>query len=107
MQNLVRYENGNLVIAEEAMKKIAEANALMEEVKALDKQIKTEMLDAMELYDIKKIENDYFTATYIEENTRSTVDTKALIRDGLYAKYTKETPVKASVRMKFKVKKDD
>ena len=102
---LVRYENGQLAIAEEAMQKIAEANARKKEADDLEKQIKQELLDVMELYDIKKIENDYFTASYIEENTRTVVDTKALIKDGLYHKYSKETPVKASVRMKFKESK--
>lgn len=104
---LVKYENGQLTIAQEAMQKIAQVNAMKKETEKLEKQIKTEMLDAMELYDIKTIENDYFKATYIEENTKTVVDTKALIKDGLYHKYSKETPVKASVRMTYKGKKDD
>jgi hypothetical protein len=107
MEQLVKYSNGIVTLSPNALQRRAELQKYVDEAKALDDAFKKEALDVMELYDIKKIDNPYMTITYIEENTRTVVDTKALIKDGLYHKYSKETPVKASVRVKFKEKKDD
>jgi uncharacterized cupin superfamily protein len=60
--------------------------------------------EAMEANGVKKFENDYIAITYVEPTSRVSLDTKQLKEDefDLYLKYAKESPVKASVRIKVK-----
>lgn len=59
---------------------------------------------AMEANGVKKFENDIITITYVDPTTRVSLDQKALKENDfdLYLKYAKESPVKASVRIKCK-----
>lgn len=59
---------------------------------------------AMEANGVKKFENDIIAITYVEPTSRVSLDQKALKEQDfdLYLKYAKESPVKASVRIKCK-----
>ena len=59
---------------------------------------------AMRENGIKSWKNDYFTATLKDEYMQKRVDADRLKDDGLYEKYLKLVPVKASLQIKFKEK---
>lgn len=101
-KKLVTIENGNIQIANEFMtewKAFQEQKELME---LREQKIKQAILEAMEANGIKSYENDFIKMTYVEATTRKSVDTKALKEQGLYDAFTKETPVKASVKLTWK-----
>jgi len=58
----------------------------------------------MEEADIKKIDSDFFTITYIEPTTRVSIDQKKLKEhyEEVYIECTKESQVKSSIRIKVK-----
>ena len=60
--------------------------------------------EAMEQNGIIKIDNEFFTVSYIAESDREYFDAKALRADKpeLYDEYVTMKPVKASVRVKVK-----
>lgn len=60
--------------------------------------------EAMEKNEVKKFENDRIVITYVEPTSRLSLDQKSLKENDLdvYLKYVKESPVKASVRLKCK-----
>lgn len=58
--------------------------------------------EAMDEHNIKKWDNDYFTATNKSDSLQKRVDTERLKEDGLYQKYLKLVPVKGGVQIKFK-----
>ena len=59
---------------------------------------------AMRENNIKKWDNDYFMAICKDESTQVRVDTERMKADGIYDKYLKVVPVKASLMIKFKEK---
>ena len=87
--------------------KLKALNAVKKQLEDTEKQFKVELKRAMEENGIKSIKNDVFTASYIEENTRTTFDTekaKEFIREQGRSVYDfeKETPVRSSLRIKYK-----
>lgn len=95
----------------------AEVYELIEEQRKLEVQLqqneqrlndfKEALLQAMEANGVKKWENDAIAVTYMPATLRKTVDTAKMKTEGIYDQYTKESPVKASIRLKFKEKSDD
>lgn len=107
MNNLVTYDGQEIQVANEVLLKIQALNQVKKELETYEKQFKVELKNAMEEHGIKSIKNDVFTASYIEENTRTVFDTdkaKKLIEDcGMFVSdFEKETKVKSSVRVKYK-----
>ena len=100
--NEVMMSNGLMV--EKAKHRIAQILEIMEQLESEKKTLQAQLLDGMELYGIKKIENDQFTVTYIEPTTRVSVDQKKLKEqfEEVYLECVKESSVKASVRIKLK-----
>lgn len=105
MEYKVTEKDGQLQIGEKAMNLLKNYQNLQLQMAKAEMDIdsfKQAMLSAMEKNGIKKFENDYVTLTYIAPTKRKTVDTKKLKDQGLYDMFTKETNVKASVKMAFK-----
>lgn len=92
----------NELVSAEELAKIAQFNQLKIEVDAINERIKTKMLESMKGNGIKKIENDYFTATYIAPSERVSVDVNKMKSNGIYPMYTKVSSVKESVRINWK-----
>jgi predicted phage-related endonuclease len=67
-------------------------------------EMKEQLLVAMENSNVKKFENDILTITYVAPTTRVGVDTDKLKAEyeEVYLQCIKETPVKASIRIKLK-----
>ncbi len=71
-----------------------------------DKQVelKADLLKAMESHGIKKWDNELMTITYIDEGTKTSLDSKKIKEElpGIFEKYSKTSNVKSSVRIKLK-----
>lgn len=57
---------------------------------------------AMKEHDIKKWDNDYFTAIDRADSVQKRVDVDKLKEDGIYEKYIKLVPIKGGLQIKFK-----
>ena len=69
----------------------------------LEKEIKQELLEAMEKHGIKKWDNELFTVTLVEETSRSKLDTKALKeRFPELVDFTSESVIKSHLKLSFK-----
>ena len=99
---LVRIENGSLVLAEEVENKLRAFQVQKLQMDLLEKQIKEAMLKAMEENGIKSYESENVRITYKAPTVRSSVDTQALKEQGLYDSFVKTSPVKASVVITWK-----
>lgn len=80
---------------------------LDETKKALEEKskiIKDNILKAMEDNGIKKIDNEYFTITYVEPTKRETIDSKRLKLEQpeIASQYTTVSNINASLRIKIK-----
>lgn len=99
---LIKVENNELQLAEEASLRLKELYKFKAEFDVKMDELKNQMLEAMEANGIKSFENDFLKITYKAPTIRKSVDTKALKDEGLYDLYLKETPVKSSVTVTFK-----
>ena len=100
-------EEGLAVLQEKAAGLIQSISDLTIQKKHLDdmeKDMKKQLQVAMETYGVKKLENDQIRITYVAPTVRSTLDGKALKADlpDVAEKYTKTTPVSASVKITVK-----
>lgn len=98
----VKKQESNALITPVEMEKIRQFNQLKKEVDVIEERIKKVMLEGMKKDGIKKMDTEYFTATYVAPTERTSVDTSKLKADGLYEQYTKKSPVKESIRISFK-----
>ena len=94
-------------IAETEAKIMEQTTALQTKLatlKKIDTEIRGNIKEAMEKYDVKKFENDNLAITYIAPTTRTGLDTGRLKEEQptLYEEYKKVSPVKSSVRIKVK-----
>lgn len=76
---------------------------LKEEITAIEEDGKRRALEYMKANGIKSFDGDLFKITYVEPTTKKTVDTAKLKEDGLYDQYTKDTDVKESVRITWRL----
>jgi hypothetical protein len=85
---------------------------LDEQKKALENQqdkIKQQIMRAMEQSNIKSYENDYFKMTYVEANTRETIDSTRLKKEmpEIAGKFLKISNVSPSLRITLKEKRNE
>lgn len=99
---LVNVTNGQIEIQQEALNKLKSFNDYKKEMDKLEKDIKKNILEAMEKNGIKSFENDVVKITYTAPSTRTTIDTKLVQELGLMHQLAKETQVKSSVRVTWK-----
>ena len=83
-------------------------NKKLELAKKQSENLKSALLEEMESRGIKSIENDNIKITYVPEQTRISLDTKAIKENHprIYKKYSKETKVKPSIRITLKGEKE-
>lgn len=99
---LIKVENNELQIAQEASEKLKQLYAFKAEFDVKMDDLKNQMLKAMIDNNIKVFENDFMKITLKNASVRKSVDTQALKDDGLYELYLKEVPVKESVIVTWK-----
>lgn len=103
MTKLVKVKDGQITIVPEQLQKLQQYQAIKLEAEMLEKELKQELLAAMESHGIKKWSNDYFQATYVGETERTSIDTKRLKEElpDIAEEYSKTSKVKPSVRVSF------
>lgn len=99
---LIRVENNELQIAQEASEKLKQLYKVKAEFDVRMDDLKNQMLKAMIDNNIKVFENDFMKITLKNASVRKSVDTQALKDAGLYELYLKEVPVKESVIVTWK-----
>lgn len=97
---LTEFNNNALSI----MKQVAELNIQKKELEKQEKKVREALEVAMEQYGIKSFENDILKVTYVAATTKTSVDSAKLKKEqpDIYAKYSKTSDVKASVRISVK-----
>ena len=101
---LVKVENGDVILAKDAINTIVEIENTMKGLKAKQDEMKEMLLKAMEENNILKIDTPELVVSYIASSDRETFDSKAFKEEhqDLYDEYVKMTPVKSSIRIKVK-----
>lgn len=103
--NEIKVLDNQILLPEQVkheLQKLKEFQITIQEMKNEEAEIKEALLKAMEENGVKSFENDIVKFTYIAPTTRKTVDTNALKEQGLYDSFTKETPVKSTVKITYK-----
>lgn len=99
---LVKYENNQIKLAEDVIAELKAFEVQKAQMDIKEKELKQAILNAMEEHGVKKFENDDIRITYVAPTTRKSVDTARLKEEGLFDLYSKESTVKASVRLEYK-----
>ena len=100
---LVTIKNGEITVLPEQLHKMKQLQQYRIEAEMLEKELKQELLEAMEEYGIKKWSSDLFQAIYIAPSERTSLDTKRLKEElpDIAEEYSKTSKVKSSVRVSF------
>ena len=104
MEQLVRVENGVIVVAEEYLQEFGEYLITKAQFEMKEKEFKEALQVAMEENGIKSYENNLMKVTYVGETTRKTLDSKALKEQApdVYEAFVKESLVKACLKIAIK-----
>jgi hypothetical protein len=102
--SLIVFEDGTPVLNADIAYQIAHFERLMKSVKQREDNLRAEIQAAMEAHDIKKIDTDDITITYVPATDRETFDSKKFRADNpdMYDNYVKISHVKPNVRVKVK-----
>ena len=103
---LVKVENGQVVVAQEIVNQIVNFKKEMLKMELLEKQLKEEIKEAMEKNGIIKwtSPNEELEVTYRKPSTRTTLDSKRLKEElpDIYEEYSKVSEVASSVTITVK-----
>ena len=104
MTNLIKVENGTVVLDGDVSKKIADFEKQIKEIKKQEDDLKTQILEAMKDNGIIKIDNDNLMINYVAGHDQERFDTKTFKEENklIYDAYVKIVHVKDSVRIKVK-----
>ena len=88
----------------DTLHKIKNVLRLKKEMEAREKELKQQLVEAMEFYGIKSFKSDVLELTYVAPTTRSTIDSARLKKEhpDLAEQYSKTSNVAASVRVTLK-----
>ena len=101
MNEIVKIEEGKVVVAEEIVNKIIEFNKLKKEMEYQEKLLKDGLMEAMNQVGITKFIVNGLSASIKSGSTRTTIDSKRLKEEcpDIYEAYSKETEVKSSITL--------
>lgn len=106
MNEMIKFENGYIVIAEEVMKELKKFQKAKLKMDLMQEQLKEELKNAMEKYSIDKwISPDgTIVVNYIPETTSKRLDQKRLKEEQqeIYNQYLKDTTTKSYVKLVVK-----
>lgn len=104
MSELIKVDNGTVLLNEDVAKKIAEFELQMKYYKAQEDELKAAILAEMEAKNIIKLDNDFLTISYVAGSDRETLNSKQLRAElpDIYDAYVEIKPVKSSIRIKVK-----
>lgn len=86
------------------IKAVADLTLKKKEIEEQEKEMRVQLMAAMEKYGVKSFENDDVKFTYIAPTTRTSIDSAKLKKDlpDVAAKYSKTSNVSASVKITVK-----
>lgn len=101
---LIKVENGVVVLSDFTSKQLASLEMQIKELKQVQDEIKAEIQREMEEQNIIKLDTPDVSITYVQPSDRETFDTTKFKKEhaDIYDEYVKMSPVKASVRIKVK-----
>lgn len=96
---LVKVENGQVVVAQEIVNQIVEFNKEKLKMDLIEKQLKEEIKEAMEKNNVTKLEFGELKVSYRNASTRTSLDSKRLKEElpDIYEEYSKTTEVASSI----------
>lgn len=103
MNELVKIENNEIVVAAEVVEQIKEFQKAKAKMDIMEKELKASLKNAMELKGIKKFIINGLCATIREATSRTAIDSKRLKEEcpDIYEEYSKTTPVASSITLTF------
>lgn len=101
---LVKVENGKIVVAQEFTKAYAEFQRQALEMDLKLKEVKEKLKQAMEDNGVLNYEDDFIKVIYKKAYTKSTIDTKKLKEElpDIYEEYSKTSNVSSSISVETK-----
>ena len=86
------------------IKAIAALTIQKKQIEEQEKEMRAQLMKAMEQYGVKKFESDSVTFTYTAPTVRNSIDSVKLKKElpDVAAKYTKTSNVSASVKIEVK-----
>ena len=99
MNEIVKVENGQVIVAEDVINQIKEFNKAKKEMEYQEKLLKDGLMNAMNELGITKFIINGLSAQIKAGSTRVTIDSKRLKEEcpEIYKAYSKETEVKPSI----------
>ena len=87
-----------------AIQNMADLLQVKKQLEEREKELKQELLEAMEKYGVKSFDTDLFRLTYVAPTTKTTIDSTKLKKEhpDIAEQYTKVSNVSASVRITVK-----
>ena len=106
-QDAFSEENALLTMKKDAaavIKAIADLTIQKKKLEEKEKEMRAQLVKAMEQYGVKKFESDSVTFTYTAPTVRNSIDSVKLKKElpDVAAKYTKTSNVSASVKIEVK-----
>ena len=104
MNELIKYEDNKVVVADEAIKKLRKLEEKRLEAELAMKNFKDELLELMEQNNCKEsFEIGGLKVTYKKPSQRTTLDSKKVKEElpDVFEKYSKTSDVKSSISLEF------
>lgn len=104
MTNIIERTGSGVTLPEEVCEKIVSLEKQAKEIKRQQDSMKKEILDAMQKYDVLKLDNEFLKILFIPEHDAERFDSKAFKEDNpdIYDSYVKISNVKPSIRITVK-----
>lgn len=108
MKNLINLRNDVALLDPEVSAKIAQFERQVKEIKEQEDELKKAIIEEMETKGIIKVETEDLMISYVAGTDRERFNTKAFRKDNpdLYDEYISMIPVKASIRVKVKERRE-
>lgn len=104
MNELIKYEDSKIVVADEVIKKLRKLEEKRLEIELTMKTFKEDLLELMEQNDMKEsFEIGNMKVAYKKATQRTTLDTKKVKEElpDVFEKYSKTSDVKSSISIEF------
>lgn len=103
MNELVKVENGKIVVEQDIVKQIIEFEKFKAEMDLKEKHLKEALKEAFEKNGIKSWSTDGLNASYRAATTSTRIDSKRLKEElpDIYEEYSKTSNVSSSITLKI------
>lgn len=104
MANIIEKTGSDVTFSKEVCERIISLEKQAKEIKKQQDSMKAEILDAMQKYDVLKLDNEFLKIAFIPEHDAERFDSKTFKDENLdvYDMYVKITKVKPSIRITVK-----